>query len=101
MLEAVATHLPKLFTFVSSAYGSPSNLAFGSYTIFSKEGIKQGDPLGPLLFCITMIDVFAASRFRFKVGYSDDITLGDSVEDLINEVKDLRLRTKLSSFSRP
>jgi len=37
--KAVATHLPEWFLFVASAYGKPTCLTFGPYTILSKEGI--------------------------------------------------------------
>ena len=37
---------------VLSAYGSPSSLFFGKIVIQSSEGVQQGDPLGPLLFCL-------------------------------------------------
>jgi len=92
MLEAVVTHLPELFLFVALAYGNPSCLTFGPYSISSEEGIQQGDPLGPLLFCITLIDVLAPSKCLILCGLPGRITLGDSVDSLITEAHDLKIR---------
>jgi hypothetical protein len=52
--EAVATHAPGLLGYVDSAYGAVSHLQFGDFVIESAEGIQQGDPLGPLLFCLAI-----------------------------------------------
>ena len=44
-----------LLAFVHSAYSTSSSLwGGGGETIQSKEGVQQGDPLGPLLFCLTV-----------------------------------------------
>ena len=40
-----------LFPF-SSLYGTWSTLYFGKWKIYSKTGVKQGDPFGPLLFSL-------------------------------------------------
>jgi len=50
MIEAVSALAPELLGYVLSAYGSPSNLTFGEFTIESMEGVQQGDPLGPFYF---------------------------------------------------
>ena len=52
VLEAVLEHAPELHPFVHSVYSSPSSLFWGDKTIQSAEGVQQGDPLGPLLFCL-------------------------------------------------
>ena len=54
ILEAVKSPIPELFLFVSSAYTIPSYLVCGDSIILSEEGVQQGDPLGPLLFCFTL-----------------------------------------------
>ena len=48
MLEAVQSLCPILYPFVHSAYASTSELQWGERTV------QQGDPLGPLLFCLTL-----------------------------------------------
>ena len=54
MFRAVLELAPRLFRFVHSTYSSPSILFWGDKTIQSAEGVQQGDPLGPLLFCLTI-----------------------------------------------
>ena len=54
ILLAVQKHIPDLLPFVNSAYSSPSILQWDNIQLASTEGIQQGDPIGPLLFCITM-----------------------------------------------
>ena len=54
MLEAVKTHAPQLLPFVHCNYSCESSLLFGGNVISSAEGVQQGDPLGPLLFCLTV-----------------------------------------------
>ena len=62
MLLAVKDHAPGLLAFVHSAYSTSSTLLGVGVggggrmeeTIQSKEGVQQGDPLGPLLFGLTV-----------------------------------------------
>jgi len=61
MFEAVANTCPGLLPFILSAYGSPSFLWMGDSILSSEEGVQQGDPLRPLLFCLTMQPCFRAA----------------------------------------
>ena len=55
VLEAVGKHRPDLLDFAASAYGAPTLLWLGDdQQISSAEGVQQGDPLGPLLFCLAL-----------------------------------------------
>ena len=54
MLRAVGEIVPSLFPFVYSSYCSPSSLFWEDKVLDSAEGVQQGDPLGPLLFCLTI-----------------------------------------------
>ena len=47
MLKAVRSLAPDLAPFVYSAYSEPSILFWGEQTLLSREGVQQGDPLGP------------------------------------------------------
>ena len=62
MLEAVTLSCPDLLPFVTSAYGSSSHLWLGDRLLSSEEGVQQGDPLGPLLFCITIHPLLAGCQ---------------------------------------
>ena len=54
MLKSVKELAPELFTSIHAAYGQPSLLFCGDYVLKSPEGVQQGDPLGPILFCLTI-----------------------------------------------
>ena len=51
MLRVVYEELPELYTFVHMCYAGSSLLNFGVHQLRSDEGLQQGDPLAPLLFC--------------------------------------------------
>src|SRR6185437_4586972 len=53
-LDEVASKFPALYAFVSQCYAVPSNLQFGDMILLSMCGVQQGDPLGPLLFCLAI-----------------------------------------------
>ena len=54
MMGAMAELVSDLLLLVHSAYSSPSLLFWGDTSLRSAEGVQQGDPLGPLLFCLTI-----------------------------------------------
>ena len=54
MLQAVSNLAPELAPFVLASYSEPSTLFWGETSLRSSEGVQQGDPLGPLLFCLTI-----------------------------------------------
>ena len=54
MLRAVDANLPELAPWVRWCYLEPSSLFYGGDTIRSQRGAQQGDPLGPLLFSLTI-----------------------------------------------
>ena len=78
MLKAVHDYVPDLFPLVYSSYASPSVLLWNGKIIDSAEGVQQGDPLGPLLFCLTIHPIVSRLSSEFCVWYLDDGTLGDS-----------------------
>ena len=53
----------------------------------SAEGVQQGDPLGPLLFCLSIHDMITQLAADFKVFYLDDGSLGGSCEDVLNDLE--------------
>ena len=76
MLTAVKDQLPELYNFCHLAYSQTSFLNFGPYTILSQEGPQQGDPLGPLLFCLAIQPLLTSLKSPFSSGYLDDLTVG-------------------------
>ena len=76
MLSAVADQLPKIYRFCHLAYSVATSLVFGEFEIESCEGAQQGDPLGPLLFCLALQPVLNDLTCPLKIAFMDDVTLG-------------------------
>ena len=87
LLEAVRELAPGLLEFVHSAYSSPSVLYWADRTLQSAEGVQQGDPLGPLLFCLTIHELCSHLQSELCLFYLDDGTLGGSVRDLEHDLE--------------
>ncbi|KAJ9442768.1 ATP-dependent DNA helicase pif1 [Diplonema papillatum] len=54
ILQAVAESAPGLLPYAIAAYGRRSRLSFGEEVVWSECGVQQGDPLGPLFFCLVL-----------------------------------------------
>ena len=76
-----------LFPFVYFAYCSTSLLFRGDKTLESAEGVQQGDPLGPLLFCLSVHHLIEQLTSDSKLFYLDDGSSGDSCEDVLRDFK--------------
>ena len=87
MLNTVRESAPSLYSFIHSAYEKPSTLFCGDCTIQSSEGIQQGDPLGPFLFCLTIHPMVKSVESEFKVFYLDDGTLGGQMNEVLRDLK--------------
>ena len=54
MLSQIHHHFPELLRWVQWSYCCAAELRFGNHRLLSSTGVCQGDPLGPLLFCLTL-----------------------------------------------
>ena len=91
MLEAVFINVPEIYKFCHLSYSQPSLLRYGSKLISSEEGSQQGDPLGPLLFCITIQPLLRMLCSKLVVGYIDDITIGGHISTVVKDVETIKL----------
>jgi hypothetical protein len=101
ILEAVARHFPELLPYAASSYSAGSVLTFGEASIGSEEGAQQGDPLGPLYFCLAIHDLLGSLRSELVLGYLDDGSMGGEAEvvaqDFLTlEAEALKLGLKLN-----
>jgi len=62
----------------ASTSSGPSVLQLAtSRCMQSKERAQQWDPLGPLYFCLAIIELLKSMKSELVLAYLDDITLGD------------------------
>ena len=87
MLQAVCDLAPTIYPFVHYVYSAPSLLRWGDKSISSAEGVQQGDPLGPLLFCLTLHRHCLQLRSELCIMYLDDVTLGGSCSDILHDLE--------------
>jgi len=86
MLLATLDRLPELYAYILSAYSAPSNLFFGSHRLASNEGPQQGDPLGPLLFCLTIHPLLLSLESELILGYLDDLTVAGNLDTVAKDI---------------
>ena len=91
MLTAVRDLVPMLFPFIHSVYSSPSLLFWGDKIIQSSEGVQQGDPLGSLLFCLSIHHVVCHLKSELCIGYIDDLDVQHDVDLVECEAGELGL----------
>jgi len=94
LLEAVAEYLPDLLPFASSCYTTHSLLTFGEHRLSSEMGAQQGDPLGPLYFCLVIHRLLVSMKSELAVGYLDDISLGDEAGVVADDFVELEARAR-------
>ena len=87
MLIRVRELAPELLPFMHSAYSAPSTLLWGETPLQSSEGVQQGDPLGPLLFCLAIHPLTEKLTSELVVFYLDDGTLGGRVGEVLQDLQ--------------
>ena len=87
ILNVMKCKLPELFNFVNICYADESFLCFDKEQIKSAEGVQQGDPLAPLLFCLTVLNLSNhMTSSELNLWYMDDATLGGIVSVLLADI---------------
>ncbi|OWA54844.1 hypothetical protein BV898_19237 [Hypsibius exemplaris] len=87
LLAAARNHLPEYYALVDQMYRHRTELFFGEHVLPSESGVQQGDPLGPLLFCLVTRGLSGAMRARLNAWYLDDFTLGDTVDVVLEDLQ--------------
>lgn len=99
VLDECSVHLPELLPWASWCYGQHPILWHTMGTISSEAGVQQGDPLGPLLFCLMLQKVVSAiavdsvcSELLFHGRYLDDGVIAgprSAVEKALSIIQEL------------
>ena len=69
--------------------GRSSDLFFGNHVIKSEESIQQGDPLGPLLFCLSLLGPLQLLHSPFQIAFLDDVTIGGALPIVLQDINTL------------
>ena len=85
MLQKVKEVIPEYLPYISSTYRNPSTLFCGDKTMASNNGVQQGDPLGPMLFCLVVDELAKSLESLLNLWYFDDATLGGSPESVLED----------------
>ena len=67
MLTAVAESVPDIYKFCHLFCDNSSILSFKNHAISSQEGVQLGDPLGPLLFCLSIHPLLLSYESKLKI----------------------------------
>ena len=62
--------------------------------ITSDEGIQQGDPLGPLEFCLTLHPLLKRLSSELIVAYINDVTIGGDINSVIDDLRTILQTSK-------
>ena len=63
----------------------------GDHTIASEEGVHQGDPLGPLLFCLTIHPFITKLPFDICIFYLDVLVFDQMLRNILSKVLNINL----------
>ena len=87
ILAAARDMVPEIFPLIFACYSAPSTLFFRDTSLLSAEGVQQGDPLGPLLFCLVIHPLVLQLRSELRLFYLDDGTLGGPEEGVLRDLE--------------
>lgn len=85
ILSRVKQFIPEYFNFINQCYKEHSFLSFNENIILSQRGVQQGDPLGPLLFCLAIHPIIMSLKSDINLWYLDDGTLAGDANTVFDD----------------
>lgn len=85
MLHSIKDKVPLLYPFLRQCYSVNTHLFFGYDIILSQMGVQQGDPCGPLSFCLVIQPLIESLMSELNIWYLDDGTLAGDSETVITD----------------
>jgi hypothetical protein len=90
LYDRIVKEYPFLNNYFMLCYEKPVTLYSIYGKIQSRAGVQQGDPLGPILFCIVMEEFLRGTGRRLEdLAYLDDLYVSGKQKDLIAWVKEV------------
>ena len=89
MLEHVLETATKLYSLLWQSYRNPSFLYYHSKLIQSQTGVQQGDPLGPMLFSLTLQPIISKLQSSLALFYLDDGTLCGHPDTVLSDFRQI------------
>ena len=86
-LEVCSSRAPSILRLASTVYATSSHLVIGNETILSETGVQQGDPLGPVLFALAVVEIARSVRSPINIWYLDDATIGGPAESVCEDLR--------------
>ena len=93
IINTVAKNLPLAYNYTSSSYRDRSFLCYKNSIVSSEEGIQQGDPLGPLLFCASIQPIISSVKSELNCWYMDDGTIGGNFQTVKDDLEMIKSKS--------
>ena len=94
-LKSIEKEAPEIYKFAWQAYGKHSYLLLGQDDhIMSREGVQQGDPLGPFIYALTTMSVTKSCQSPLNVFYLDDGFIAGPVDTVVNDYNQIMETSK-------
>lgn len=86
MLGAVREHIPEAYSYLAQCYSKTSNLFYRNNIIDSSVGCQQGDPLGPPIFSLGILEPVKQIKSDLNLWYLDDGILSGDIDIVLADL---------------
>ena len=70
-----------------NSIATPTELFYGDKILLSARGVQQGDPFGPLFFCLVTRELSKSLQSPFNCWYLDDATIGSDLHSVLEDLE--------------